>query len=59
MLPGSEFLSLDEIRIAGMEMALSSHDEARDLIRHRISPFIAKEKTRLRRSSRKVDNAAL
>lgn len=44
MLPGSELLSLDEIRIAGMEMALSSHDEARDLIRHRISPFIAKEK---------------
>ena len=44
MLPGSELLSLDEMRIAGMEMALSSHDEARDLIRHRISPFIAKEK---------------
>ncbi|MGC8515657.1 MAG: carbon-nitrogen hydrolase family protein [Thermoplasmata archaeon] len=37
-------MSLDEIKIAGMEMSLSSHDEALDLIRHRISPFISKEK---------------
>jgi predicted amidohydrolase len=43
-LPGSEALSQGEIKIAGMEMTLSSHDEAVDLIRHRISPFIAKEK---------------
>jgi omega-amidase len=44
MFRGSEMLSLDEIKIAGMEMSLSSHEESLDLIRHRISPFIAKEK---------------
>jgi|YelNatPaOPRAMG01_1025707.scaffolds.fasta_scaffold00185_11 omega-amidase len=44
MLPGSETLSIGEIKIAGMEMSLCSHEESLDLIRHRISPFIAKEK---------------
>jgi len=37
-------LGTSEIKLAGMEMSLSSHDEALDLIKHRISPFLAKEK---------------
>lgn len=43
-LPGSETLIKSKIKIAGMEMSLSSHEEAIDLIRHRISTYIAKEK---------------
>jgi len=37
-------LDTREIKLAGMEMSLSSHDGAIDLIKHRISPFLAKEK---------------